>query len=119
MNRMLQQRAGIVATLRQEGKMTCPTSIGDELKTNPFLRPDSAEIRRNLKMEAATDCGSLCRVAPPERQFQVDVLLPRKSMSFAAMTAPAVIRRHAATADQCMAEKPVPIRISVESTGDA
>lgn len=54
-NRMLQQRAAIVTTLRKEGKMTCPTSIGDELKTNPFLRCDSAEIRRNLKMETATD----------------------------------------------------------------
>ena len=51
----LQQRAGIVSKLRQEGKMTCPTTIGEELKTNPFLRTDSAEIRRILKMESATD----------------------------------------------------------------
>ncbi len=54
-NRALQQRAGIVSSLRKDGKMTCPTTIGEELKTNPFLRCDSAEIRRNLKMEAATD----------------------------------------------------------------
>lgn len=54
-NRALQQRAGIVTTLRKEGKMTCPTTIGDELKTNPFLRAGSPEIRRNLKMETATD----------------------------------------------------------------
>jgi hydroxyacylglutathione hydrolase len=55
MNRMLQQRAAVVATLREEGKMTCPSTIGDELKTNPFLRTNSAEIRRNLKMDQAPD----------------------------------------------------------------
>ncbi len=54
-NRALQQRVGVVTQLRKEGKMTCPTTIGDELKTNPFLRCDSAEIRRTLKLEAATD----------------------------------------------------------------
>ena len=54
-NRALQQRTGVVTKLRQEGKMTCPTSIGEELKTNPFLRTDSPEIRRNLKLETATD----------------------------------------------------------------
>jgi hydroxyacylglutathione hydrolase len=45
----------VVSTLRQEGKMTCPSSIGEELKANPFLRCDSPEIRRNLKLEGATD----------------------------------------------------------------
>ena len=54
-NRNLQNRAAIVSSLRKEGKMTCPTTIDEELKTNPFLRCDSAEIRSNLKMEAATD----------------------------------------------------------------
>jgi hydroxyacylglutathione hydrolase len=54
-NRMLQQRAAVVTQLRQEGKMTCPTTIGEELKTNPFLRTESPEIRRNLKMEQASN----------------------------------------------------------------
>ena len=57
MNRMLQQRAAVVMALRQEGKMTCPTTIGDELKTNPFLRTDSVEIRRGLKMEQENDAA--------------------------------------------------------------
>ncbi len=55
MNRMLQQRAAVVANLRREGKMTCPSTIGEELKANPFLRADSPEIRRNLTMEQASD----------------------------------------------------------------
>jgi hydroxyacylglutathione hydrolase len=54
-NRMLQQRAGMVTRLRQEGKMTCPTTLGEEMNTNPFLRTDSPEIRRNLKLETASD----------------------------------------------------------------
>jgi hydroxyacylglutathione hydrolase len=54
-NQALQQRADVVASLRKEGKMTCPTTIGDELKTNPFLRCGSIEIRRNLNMEGASE----------------------------------------------------------------
>lgn len=54
-NQALQQRADVVALLRKEGKMTCPTTIGDELNTNPFLRCGSIEIRRNLNMEGASE----------------------------------------------------------------
>lgn len=54
-NRMLQQRAAVVTNLRKDGQMTCPSTIGDELKTNPFLRTDSKEIRRSLQMDDATD----------------------------------------------------------------
>jgi hydroxyacylglutathione hydrolase len=35
--------------------MTCPTTLGDEMKTNPFLRCDSAEIRRNLSLAEASE----------------------------------------------------------------
>jgi hydroxyacylglutathione hydrolase len=54
-NRKLQQRAIVVHNQRAKGEMTCPTTIGEELDTNPFMRPDSAEIRKNLGMENATD----------------------------------------------------------------
>ncbi|RPH67297.1 MAG: hydroxyacylglutathione hydrolase, partial [Hyphomicrobiales bacterium] len=54
-NRALQQRAAEVTRLRKEGKMTCPTTLGDEMKTNPFLRCDSAEIRRNLNLAEASE----------------------------------------------------------------
>lgn len=54
-NRDLQKRAGEVTELRREGKMTCPSTIGQELKTNPFLRCDSAEIRKKLGLEQASD----------------------------------------------------------------
>ena len=32
-----------------ESKFTVPSTIGDEKKTNPFLRTDSPELRANLK----------------------------------------------------------------------
>jgi hydroxyacylglutathione hydrolase len=54
-NAALQQRAAEVDRLRAEGRMTCPTTIGDELKTNPFLRTGSAEIRSVLGLEQADD----------------------------------------------------------------
>jgi hydroxyacylglutathione hydrolase len=34
---------------RAENKFTVPSTIGDEKKTNPFLRTGSAELRTNLK----------------------------------------------------------------------
>src|SRR5690606_32283214 len=54
-NRALQQRAAVVSNQRAKGEMTCPTTIGEELKTNPFLRPDSAEIRQGLGLQQASE----------------------------------------------------------------
>jgi hydroxyacylglutathione hydrolase len=51
----LQARAKSVAALRAEGKPTVPTRLSDELATNPFIRADSPEIRRNLGLETAAD----------------------------------------------------------------
>lgn len=70
MNRMLQQRAAEVASLRQQGKMTCPASIGEELKANPFLRTDSAEIRRNLNMADASDADVFARLRELKNSFK-------------------------------------------------
>lgn len=69
-NRALQQRAAAVTKLRQDGKMTCPTTIGEELQTNPFLRTDSAEIRRNLKMEAASDAAVFAELRGRKDNFK-------------------------------------------------
>ncbi len=54
-NDALQQRAEEVRRLRDSGQPTLPTTLGRELETNPFLRPDSAEIRQTLGMEDAAD----------------------------------------------------------------
>jgi hydroxyacylglutathione hydrolase len=39
--------------LRADGRPTVPSTIGDELSYNPFLRVDSAEIRRTLGIDAS------------------------------------------------------------------
>lgn len=54
-NDALQQRAVEVDQLRLAGDMTCPSTIGLELKTNPFLRTGSPEIRQALGLTQATD----------------------------------------------------------------
>lgn len=41
--------------LREEGKPTIPSTIGLELKTNPFLRVDNEKIRANLGFGSDSD----------------------------------------------------------------
>lgn len=54
-NRVLMMRSETVRVQRDKGEMTCPTTVGDELKTNPFMRCDNLEIREKLGMKDATD----------------------------------------------------------------
>ena len=51
-NAALQARMVEVRATRAKNQ---PTTIGLEKQTNPFLRPDSAEIRKSLAMEDASD----------------------------------------------------------------
>lgn len=54
-NAALVARAAEVDRLRADGKMTCPSLLGAELKTNPFLRTGSTEIRKNLGLADSSD----------------------------------------------------------------
>ena len=54
-NRDLAARMKEVEALRAKGEPTIPSTIGTEKKTNPFLRPDSREIRKKLGMAQADD----------------------------------------------------------------
>jgi hydroxyacylglutathione hydrolase len=47
-NKALIARKSEVDELRGEGKPTLPVTLAGELQTNPFLRPDSPEIRQSL-----------------------------------------------------------------------
>jgi hydroxyacylglutathione hydrolase len=68
-NRQLNQRATVVATQRSRGEMTCPSSIGDELKTNPFMRCDSVEIRKHLKLEEASNAEVFAELRTRKNKF--------------------------------------------------
>jgi hydroxyacylglutathione hydrolase len=54
-NAALAARMKDVAATRAAGKPSVPSNMALEKRTNPFLRPDSAEIRRSLGMEKAGD----------------------------------------------------------------
>jgi len=54
-NESLQARLREVDALRAEGSPSVPSSLGLEKAANPFLRPESPEIRRNLDLESADD----------------------------------------------------------------
>ena len=52
-NADLEARMKVVEAARAKGEPTIPSTMGLEKKTNPFLRPDSKEIRATLGMENA------------------------------------------------------------------
>ena len=52
-NLALQERVKQVETLRVEGKPTIPVLLGEEKRTNPFLRADVAELKEAMGMADA------------------------------------------------------------------
>jgi hydroxyacylglutathione hydrolase len=54
-NRDLKQRAAQVARLRAAGEATVPTTLVEERATNPFLRPQSLDLRETIGLEGASD----------------------------------------------------------------
>ncbi|MDN2568414.1 hydroxyacylglutathione hydrolase [Aquibium sp. A9E412] len=54
-NSALKQRAERIDALREDGKPTLPTTLAEEMATNPFLRWHDPVIRRNLDMADASD----------------------------------------------------------------
>lgn len=54
-NEHLVARAAKIDAARAKNQPTVPSKLADELATNPFLRPHSAEIRTLLKMHNQSD----------------------------------------------------------------
>lgn len=54
-NSALKTRASAIEHLVASGRPTLPTTIGEEMATNPFLRWHDPVIRKNLGMETASD----------------------------------------------------------------
>ena len=52
-NDALAARKAWVDNARAKGERTVPSTLGDELATNPFLRPDSKDLQRTLEMVGA------------------------------------------------------------------
>lgn len=54
-NAALKTRFAAVERARANGEPTVPSTMAQEKATNPFLRPNSAELRKTLGMENASD----------------------------------------------------------------
>ena len=52
-NSVLRRRANEIDTLRAAGQPTVPTTIGLELASNPFMRPDSANLQATIGLTGA------------------------------------------------------------------
>jgi hydroxyacylglutathione hydrolase len=61
-NADLVARSRAVDAARAAGRPTVPSTIGEERRTNPFLRPDSPAIRRRLDLERADDTAVFAEV---------------------------------------------------------
>ncbi len=68
-NAALQARARKIEALRAQDRPTLPTTIGEELATNPFLRWGDPAIRRNLGMENAPDAEVFAEIRKRKDNF--------------------------------------------------
>lgn len=68
-NADLLARVEEIKALRADGKPTVPTTIGLELKTNPFLRPASPAVREQLAMEGAGEAEVFAEIRHRKDNF--------------------------------------------------
>lgn len=68
-NTALQARARKIEEQRANGEMTLPTTIGEELVTNPFLRPNDPAIRKVLGMEDASEAAVFAEIRKRKDNF--------------------------------------------------
>jgi hydroxyacylglutathione hydrolase len=68
-NEALRRRAEEVEELRAKARPTLPTTIAAELAANPFLRPESPEIRNNLAMPQASNAQVFAELRERKNRF--------------------------------------------------
>jgi hydroxyacylglutathione hydrolase len=68
-NADLISRAQAVAALRAEGLPTVPSDLGDELKTNPFLRAHLPAMKAMLGLSGATDAQAFAEIRARKDKF--------------------------------------------------
>jgi len=68
-NSALKERAAKVEKLRAANQPTLPTTLAEELATNPFLRWHDPAIRKNLGMETASDADVFAEIRKRKDNF--------------------------------------------------
>ncbi|MGE0006363.1 MAG: hydroxyacylglutathione hydrolase [Parvibaculaceae bacterium] len=69
-NAALAARAGKIRDQRARGEMTLPGTIGEELATNVFLRPESKEVRSVLAMPLASRADVFAEIRKRKDSFR-------------------------------------------------
>ncbi|KPU85012.1 hypothetical protein JI58_00185, partial [Marinosulfonomonas sp. PRT-SC04] len=69
-NLALKQRILQIIEARDQNMPTVPSILGDELATNPFLRPDSPAIRQRLGMQSNTDAEVFTEIRRLKNSFK-------------------------------------------------
>jgi hydroxyacylglutathione hydrolase len=59
-----------VNDLRSRGLPTVPSTLAEELATNPFLRPDNPAIRSTLQMNNADDWQIFAEIRRLKDEFR-------------------------------------------------
>ena len=68
-NPALQNRAQRISEMCSRNQPTVPSTLREELETNPFLRPQSEDIRRNLSMHDASDAQVFAEIRSRKDKF--------------------------------------------------
>ncbi len=68
-NAKLQNRIKTITNLRAKGAPTVPSVLLEELETNPFLRPKSENIRKNLKLQNASETQVFAEIRSRKDNF--------------------------------------------------
>jgi hydroxyacylglutathione hydrolase len=68
-NQALRKRMEDVRAARTQKAPTVPATLGLEKQTNPFLRPDSAEIRKSLGLEGASTVAAFGEIRARKDKF--------------------------------------------------
>lgn len=69
-NEALQKRAALINDLRKQGIPTIPSTLQEELDTNPFLRPNDPAIRKKLGVpEGVSDVEAFAAVRKAKDNF--------------------------------------------------
>jgi hydroxyacylglutathione hydrolase len=69
-NQHLLDRMVQIQHLRAEGKATLPTTIGEELLTNPFFRASAAEVKAGLDMPGGSDLAVFTKLREMKNDFR-------------------------------------------------
>jgi hydroxyacylglutathione hydrolase len=68
-NSDLISRAKAIETARDQGRPTVPSTMADELATNPFLRAADPAIRAHLGLAGATDAAVFAEIRARKDAF--------------------------------------------------